>query len=178
MIKPIETVYKGYRFRSRLEARWAVYFDAIGIDWEYEKEGYDLGDGFYYLPDFWLPQVNMWGEVKPIDFSSTEIEKVERLVRGTGKACLLLVGLPDTKTYDAVESIYPPCDDILPPYDLIRINYLLTMYHNYPVDEGRFYCMPGECLDTVDDFYLNGFDDIPPAVDAAKQARFEHGEQG
>jgi hypothetical protein len=28
-IKAIETSYKGYRFRSRLEARWAVFFDAL-----------------------------------------------------------------------------------------------------------------------------------------------------
>ena len=35
-IKPIETIYKGYRFRSRLEARWAVFFDALGIEYEYE----------------------------------------------------------------------------------------------------------------------------------------------
>lgn len=39
MITPIETIYKGYRFRSRLEARWAVYLDACGADWEYEPEG-------------------------------------------------------------------------------------------------------------------------------------------
>ncbi|PEF63182.1 hypothetical protein [Bacillus cereus] len=51
-IKPIETIYKGYRFRSRLEARWAVFFDALGIEWEYEKEGYDLGELGWYLPDF------------------------------------------------------------------------------------------------------------------------------
>lgn len=28
-VKAIDTVYKGYRFRSRLEARWAVFFDAL-----------------------------------------------------------------------------------------------------------------------------------------------------
>lgn len=39
MITPIETIYKGYRFRSRLEARWAVFMDACGADWEYEPEG-------------------------------------------------------------------------------------------------------------------------------------------
>ena len=44
MIKPIETVYNGYRFRSRLEARWAVFFDQLGIKNEYEKEGFDLGE--------------------------------------------------------------------------------------------------------------------------------------
>ena len=32
--KAIETKYKGFRFRSRLEARWAVFFDALGIEWE------------------------------------------------------------------------------------------------------------------------------------------------
>ena len=35
-LKAIETEYKGYRFRSRLEARWAVFFDACGVKWEYE----------------------------------------------------------------------------------------------------------------------------------------------
>lgn len=51
-MKAIETRYKGYRFRSRLEARWAVFFDALGIKWEYEPEGYDLGEAGWYLPDF------------------------------------------------------------------------------------------------------------------------------
>jgi len=41
-IKPIETLYNGYRFRSRLEARWAVFFDAIGLKYEYEVEGYKI----------------------------------------------------------------------------------------------------------------------------------------
>jgi len=43
-IKAIETVYKGYRFRSRLEARWAVFFENVGIKWEYEKEGFEFGE--------------------------------------------------------------------------------------------------------------------------------------
>jgi hypothetical protein len=40
--KPIETLYRGYRFRSRLEARWAIFFDRARIPWRYEPEGYDL----------------------------------------------------------------------------------------------------------------------------------------
>ena len=56
-IKPIETVYSGYKFRSRLEARWAVFFDACGVNWEYEPEGFDLGDGLWYLPDLLLHDV-------------------------------------------------------------------------------------------------------------------------
>lgn len=63
MIKPIDTIYNGYRFRSRLEARWAVFFDTLGIRYEYEKEGYDI-DGTWYLPDFWLPDLDCFFEVK------------------------------------------------------------------------------------------------------------------
>ena len=59
VIKPIETVYNGYRFRSRLEARWAVFFDAAGIKYQYESEGFEVnpyGDTpIRYLPDFYLP---------------------------------------------------------------------------------------------------------------------------
>jgi hypothetical protein len=55
MIKAIDTVYNGYKFRSRLEARWAVFFDALRIKWEYEKEGYELGELGRYLPDFYIP---------------------------------------------------------------------------------------------------------------------------
>ena len=51
-VRPIETVYKGYRFRSRLEARWAVFFDQFdGGEWAYEVQGFRLPSG-PYLPDF------------------------------------------------------------------------------------------------------------------------------
>lgn len=63
-IKAIETRYNGYLFRSRLEARWAVFFDYAGIKYEYEPEGYELEDGTRYLPDFYLPELDMHVEVK------------------------------------------------------------------------------------------------------------------
>lgn len=70
-IKPIETFYKGYRFRSRLEARWAVFFDSMGIEYQYEPEGFeiDLNDGekIFYLPDFYLPNEGCYVEVKGTD---------------------------------------------------------------------------------------------------------------
>ena len=65
VIKPIETVYNGYRFRSRLEARWAVFFDAAGIPYQYEPEGFELADRTKYLPDFYLPKLDIYCEVKP-----------------------------------------------------------------------------------------------------------------
>ena len=43
-IKAIETEYDGHRFRSRIEARWAVFFNAIGLKYEYEIEGFQMVD--------------------------------------------------------------------------------------------------------------------------------------
>ena len=51
-IKAINTIYKNYKFRSRLEARWAVFLDELGVKYEYETEGYNLHYNGYYLPDF------------------------------------------------------------------------------------------------------------------------------
>jgi hypothetical protein len=46
MIKTIPTTYNGIKFRSRLEARWAVFFDSINIKYRYEFEGFELEDNF------------------------------------------------------------------------------------------------------------------------------------
>ncbi|MFE2283880.1 hypothetical protein ACFXDJ_06880 [Streptomyces sp. NPDC059443] len=67
-VSAIETRYAGCRFRSRLEARWAVLFDTLGVRWEYEPQGFTIprhgGGSTPYLPDFYLPQCGTWVEVK------------------------------------------------------------------------------------------------------------------
>lgn len=84
--KAIQTRYKGYRFRSRLEARWAVFFDHLGIEWQYEPEGYDLSEYAewflgqkvgLYLPDFWLPTERAWVEIKGALPESHFLETIE-----------------------------------------------------------------------------------------------------
>lgn len=70
-LKAIETQYKGYRFRSRLEARWAIFFDAMALPWQYEPEGFKVENKFY-LPDFRVqtPQnEHVWYEVKPESYN-------------------------------------------------------------------------------------------------------------
>jgi hypothetical protein len=62
----IPTSYKGISFRSKLEADWARWFDAHQMRWVYESEGFDLGDGIWYMPDFWLPALRTIVEVKGI----------------------------------------------------------------------------------------------------------------
>lgn len=54
--KALPTNYKGISFKSRSEAFWAVFFDACGVDWRYEEQGYNMG-GVNYLPDFYLRDV-------------------------------------------------------------------------------------------------------------------------
>lgn len=65
-IRPIETRVYGCRFRSRTEARFAVFFTGAGMQWEYEPEGMELEAG-RYLPDFRVTAngVSVWVEVKP-----------------------------------------------------------------------------------------------------------------
>ena len=94
MIKAIETTYKGYRFRSRVEARWAVFFDTLDIRWEYEKEGFDLGIAGPYLPDFWLPDLDLWVEIKGQDPTPNECKKAEALCRMTDATVAIFSGSP------------------------------------------------------------------------------------
>ena len=94
-IKPLPTEYDGIMYRSRTEARWAVFFTKYGIPFSYENEGYDLGDGTRYLPDFLLPHANVWFEVKPFDPTPRELEKARRLAIGTGKYIFIAPGAPN-----------------------------------------------------------------------------------
>jgi len=61
-VNAIETWYGGILFRSRLEAKWAAFFDALRWRWEYEP--FDLNG---YIPDFVLPDLatRFIVEVKP-----------------------------------------------------------------------------------------------------------------
>lgn len=108
-LRPIQTHYQGYTFRSRLEARWAVFFDTLAFRWEYEPEGYVLQDGAWYLPDFWLPQVSMFAEVKPaclgediVEIGEEAMSKVVGLVEATQHPTIILDGIPRDTNYWAV----------------------------------------------------------------------------
>ena len=91
-IKPIETQYAGRKFRSRLEARWAAYFDGLGITWDYEPEGFVLPSGECYLPDFYFPTYKCYGEIKPSNFE--EDKRHEEFVKHGEYPLLLFIGTP------------------------------------------------------------------------------------
>lgn len=64
-IPAIPTLYAGVLFRSRTEARWARFWDALDIGWDYEPQGF-VAAGIPYLPDFAVfPALGvLWVEIK------------------------------------------------------------------------------------------------------------------
>lgn len=89
---PIETLYKGIHFRSRLEARWAMFMDLIGVPWQYEPDAFIVGPGKGYLPDYYLPTMDAYLEIKPRDPSEEESQKARSLAVESGKNVFLLFG--------------------------------------------------------------------------------------
>lgn len=175
-IAPIPTRYKGYHFRSRLEARWAVFFDAMGIEWEYEPQGFDLsavaaelpwlckhGDEIgKYLPDFYLPKAKRWVEVKP-DLPQNHfaclLEECKMIALLSATNCsigYIVHGTPDSNT---------PVSNIEAYSDGSAMNGCIW---RKPNDALRF-------LVTFVPHIPRSFDD---AISASKSARFEHGESG
>lgn len=160
MIKAIQTRYKGYRFRSRLEARWAVFFDNLPTRWEYEPQGYDLGEHGWYLPDFYLPDIRdgIFVEVKPSDVT-LPVEDIYRffaLSIDAEKTVLVVQGVPSDAAYEGVDHLDP----------------------NWKHGEFRFTVTEefGVSLSLVTRH--GPTDDMTPhhAIEAARSARFEHGE--
>lgn len=87
VIKSLPTYYNGIKFRSRLEARWAIFFDELGLSWEYEPEGFELENGVRYLPDFLIKDLHgrftgdLYIEVKG-NMANCDWNKLEGFVYG------------------------------------------------------------------------------------------------
>lgn len=177
MIHAIETFYKNYRFRSRLEARWAVFFDVLRIQWEYELEGFTFDDK-NYLPDFYLPTFDggMYCEVKPLggDFSLAI-----QFARASKSSVWLCEGTPDYRAYNVATFVPEKYADVGFPEKYVLC--LLTGIPNADQAQGenRMYTQPEYENDdlSIPQEYLRGLGTtFLTAVKAARSARFEHGE--
>lgn len=183
-MKAIETVYNGYRFRSRLEARWAVFFDTLGIKYEYEPEGFEFDDGTRYLPDFWLPGIGVYVEIKPPDIPE-EVNQLMDKFRWQVGAIVLCGGNPwdNNNTGDVTLFCHDATDGSSGSFES-RCSFKYSRYPYISVWEGwrgsgrtlfadwgmttvLHYCI----LSNPDHDYV-----VEHAATAAKQARFEHGE--
>lgn len=97
-IKAIPTEYNGRKFRSRLEARWAVFFDTAKIKFEYEAEGFKLGR-INYLPDFYLPDLDCFIEIKGAGISEKDEKKAEQLAKLSKKNVYVFTGQKALENY-------------------------------------------------------------------------------
>lgn len=177
--KPIETVYRGLRFRSRLEARWAVFFDALGIKYVYKPEGYKP-DELWYLPDFllpdldcWfrLPDLDCWIEVKeqPFERGDETYEKARRLAAALRSDVVVFCGQIEPVMggwcFTGSEEYCPgPSRVWWFPCPVCRAYQVGKNMADLPC--GCVERAPGEIPEIV------------RAFDAARQACFEHGERG
>jgi hypothetical protein len=169
MIRAIETNYKGYRFRSRTEARWAVFFDALDIRWEYEKEGYELPSG-RYLPDFYLPcygPLGYWIEIKGNPPTTNELELLTELCDVNEEAGYLLCGTPG---------------DACRWWSISRRNTFKGRAIGECAQEVtahiRYAFFIEQCSPYGEGYWRDYFRHVDRAFEASRSARFEFGESG
>jgi hypothetical protein len=128
-----------------------VFFDALGIKYEYELEGFDLGDAGWYLPDFYICQSRWFVEVKPVPLTDLEAKKVRALddyPPDYAMGCTVVIGIPEVPIvkYDPIIYEWSGNTSFL-------LSWAGLLKGRGPIDP-----------------------QIIDAVQVARQARFEHGE--
>lgn len=193
-IKPIQTYYNGYKFRSRLEARWAVFFDAAGVKYEYEPEGFVLPSGKTYLPDFLIHGCtergpsDIWVEVKGA-MTKEDAEKIEEfamqgnVIGGSDfippkNPIIVLDSIPNgNSAWDLWENMCFHGFEQMNGFNVYPFNFYLV--------DGDYFSFGlmanghgGLALCGADSSYYGGLDEelTVYAYNKARQARFEHGE--
>lgn len=181
-MKNIETLYNGYRFRSRAEARWAVFFDTCGIKYVYEPEGYELSDGTKYLPDFYLPESDSFFEVKGI-LSKKDKHKIDQFQEEVKRP--ITIGYADMtfqSSYYAAEDLYfidYKSDSAFVRCCFCRKLYFLSLNGSYACPNCGHYNGDATFHEIICGGGEKRFRSTAPEVEAfqiAKQARFEYGE--
>lgn len=184
-LKAIQTRFAGCLFRSRLEARWAVFFDHLKLDWAYEPEGFQLPSGAYYLPDFRVMMRRpVWFEIKPGNESSALFSEFIGNAP-CGWAGSVLNDIPDPRHVKATGNYY---DDYERPHMLFADG---AEGGVAGWDAPYRFCICGQCGEVGYEFDARaerigcGHDDgskhytpnhprIVAAFAAARSARFEH----
>lgn len=191
-MKVIETVFDGYKFRSRLEARWAVFFSVLREPYEYEPEGFELGDAGLYLPDFYIPRSDLWLEIKPATYGKdggvewpTDQEVRKAAAFSVEHRIYIVCGSCDTpnwcedRKYDAFPvGEHGVCDE---GYYAVRCPLCKLFGFEF---QGRAARLPCECENDYKKYGkegrswgLGGDGLLCTAMTRAKQARFEHGQR-
>ena len=184
----IDTAYRGFRFRSRLEARWAVFYTTLNIPFDYEPQGFVI-NGKPYLPDFWLPKQDCWVEIKGEAPTNAETDLAAGLAEETKKTVYIFYGsLPEPKNYDGFDGLAGEYSESAHAHyggEMMDLGYwwcvcwkcgLVGIEFN-----GRSNRLPCPCPPEPgthgDKGYSAGHPKLVAAYDAARGARFEHEER-
>jgi len=179
-IRAIQTEYAGHWFRSRLEARWAIYLDALGLTWTYEAEGYAMtynGQPVNYLPDFWVKEWKCFMEIKGGILRDEDRLKATALAAMTNKethGVLMAGGIPEMSDPRSPFVLFTGAAD--DPQKVAVI----------PSDQefkgrGPTISLKGWRIiinPDIDAPVIKHKDRMMQALDKARRARFEHGEKG
>jgi len=176
MIQAIETFYGGRKYRSRTEARWALYFDTIGAEFDYELEGVKTSSGRWYLCDFYLRNVTcrggtppgVWFEVKPPTESNEQAEAVLiDLSNQSSKPSFIAYGPPDRECrVDHIFQIWPYWDNYMTFMKCYKCG---AVKLEYGMEGGYQTC--ATCSSVSD----NEHPDIQAAMEAVLTERFDGG---
>jgi hypothetical protein len=127
--------------------------DRLSLTWEYEGQGFQLPSGRRYLPDFKLPDLKIFLEIKGAEPTQRELSKVREFAaeaHAHGYVTLMLVG-----------GVPRPGPDTA---DIPARSFLVT---GKTVQDVRTDWMPAYTAQALRD-----------ALTAARSARFEFGQSG
>lgn len=178
----IPTLFDGIRFRSRIEARWAVFFKALGIEAQYEPEGFTFSDGAWYLPDFYLPEFGYWIEIKGAIPTAQEMNKAAMLAQSRQELVFVFYGnIPNPPEYtnDSAAIVIPASDGLTNTdtgYRWTQCDVCGQYNLTWQGVAERFIHRNNECLGS-DNACPDMTPDLLQAYAMARGARFEHGER-
>lgn len=128
----IETIYRKYNFRSRLEAKWATFFDLCGWNWSYEPPEFDG-----YIPDFVIGDRPTLVEIKPFYHQSDWKEAIAKIISSGCRQSVICLGSDPTwisveltEDFDPAPAIawlaHPLLIDGQPDYEMQRLHFGFT----------------------------------------------------
>lgn len=102
-VRAIETKYRGYLFRSRLEAKWAAFFDLCGWRWSYEPLDFNG-----WIPDFAIGERPTLVEIKPFFHLAQWDEELTKIRQSGCKENVVLLGADAAWLCDGDEDLGSP----------------------------------------------------------------------
>jgi rubredoxin len=134
------SIYKGIKYRTELEARWAVAFDELGVECSFLPV-YSLMD----CPD-WL-SFKIWDDMYARVFyckpSRRELDETLELANKTQSEILMLVGMPAPKSYFTIAPSDSEYAMELSAYGNQYKGNDYLIFDSTTSSEGRFYVCTG-----------------------------------